>query len=206
MKTWYELWSKAGASPTYRIENIEFYLSGLNWFPNWVQNHFFNKISDFLLSLFLIVIISSIFLVKLKKVKSPKKKFYLFYTAILLLLLEWFLNHPALRYGGFTLIALFIFIPLSIFIESRLDLNLKLKKKITFLIFISFIIFSTKNIDRIFKEFDKYNYNPLTNAHYFISDSTQHFDELLLKAEKKRNIDGKKFYIVLDKNLIKKIQ
>ena len=51
MKTWYELWSKAGASPTYRIEDVQFYLSGLNWFPNWVQNHFFNKISDFLLSL-----------------------------------------------------------------------------------------------------------------------------------------------------------
>ena len=75
MKTWYELWSKAGASPTYRIEDVEFYLSGLNWFPNWVQNHFFNKISDFLLSLILILIISSIFLVKFKKVKLPKKKF-----------------------------------------------------------------------------------------------------------------------------------
>ena len=61
MKTWYELWSKAGASPTYRVDDVEFYLSGLNWFPNWVENHFFNKISDFLLSLFLIVIISSVF-------------------------------------------------------------------------------------------------------------------------------------------------
>jgi len=206
MKTWYELWSKAGASPTYRIDDVEFYLSGLNWLQNWVQNHFFNKISDFLLSLFLIVIISLIFLVKFKKVELPKKKFYLFYVAILLLLLEWFLNHPALRYGGFTLIALSIFIPLSLFIESRLHLNLKFKKKITFLISISFIIFLSKNIDRIFKEFEKYNYNPLINAHYFINDSTKHFDELLLKAEKKRNIDGKKFYIVLDKNLIKKIQ
>ena len=29
MKTWYELWSKAGASPTYRIDDVEFYLSGL---------------------------------------------------------------------------------------------------------------------------------------------------------------------------------
>lgn len=206
MKTWYELWSKAGASPTYRIDDVEFYLSGLNWVQNWVQNHFFNKISDFLLSLFLIVIISLIFLVKFKKVELPKKKFYLFYVAILLLLLEWFLNHPALRYGGFTLIALSIFIPLSIFIERRLHLNLKFKKKITFLISISFIIFLSKNIDRIFKEFEKYNYNPLINAHYFINDSTKHFDELLLKAEKKRNFDGKKFYIVLDKNLIKKIQ
>tara|TARA_B100001057_G_scaffold423904_1_gene446337 strand:- start:269 stop:898 length:630 start_codon:yes stop_codon:yes gene_type:complete len=206
MKTWYELWSKAGASPTYRVDDVEFYLTGLNWFPNWVQNHFFNKISDFLLSLILIVIISSIFLVKFKKAKLPKKNFYIFYTVILLLLLEWFLNHPALRYGGFTLIALSVFIPLSIFIENRLNLNFKIKKRIIFLIFISFSIFSLKNIDRIFKESDKYNFNPLINAHYFIDDNSSHFNELLLKAEKKRNIDKKNFYIVLDRNLIKKIQ
>ena len=74
MKTWYELWSKAGASPTYRIDDVEFYLSGLNWVPNWLQNHFFNKISDFLLSLILIIVISSLFLIKFKKVKLPKKK------------------------------------------------------------------------------------------------------------------------------------
>ena len=205
MKTWYELWSKAGASPTYRIEDVELYLSGLNWFPNWLQNHFFNKISDFLLSLILIVIISSIFLIKLKKVKLPKKNFYLFYVLVLLLLLEWFLNHPALRYGGFTLIALSIFIPLSFFFENRLNLNFKLKKKITFLILISFSIFLLKNIDRIIKESDKYNYNPLINAHYYINEDTYDFNGLLSKAEKKRNTDGKKFYIVLDRNLIDKI-
>ena len=202
MKTWYELWSKAGASPTYRVDDVEFYLSGLNWFPNWIQNHFFNKISDYLLSLFLIVTISTIFLVKIKKERLKKKNYYLFYVAVIILLLEWFLNHPALRYGGYSLIALSIFIPLSIFIESRL--NFKLKKKITFLIFLSYIIFSIKNVDRIFKESDKYNYNPLINAHYFINENTYYFNKLLLKAEKKKDID--KFYIVLDKDLIKKIQ
>ena len=205
MKTWYELWSKAGATPTYRIDNVEFYLSGLNWFPNWVQNHFFNKISDFLLSLVLILIISLIFIVKFKKVKLSKKNFYLFYATVLLLLLEWLLNHPALRYCGFTLIALSIFIPLSIFFESRLNSNLKLKNKIIFLILLSFTVFSIKNIDRIFKESDKYKYNPLINAHYYIDDDTYHFNKLLLKAEKIRNIDRKKFYIVLDRNLINKI-
>ena len=205
MKTWYELWSKAGATPTYRIDDVEFYLSGLNWFPNWVQNHFFNKISDFLLSLVLILIISLIFIVKFKKVKLSKKNFYLFYATVLLLLLEWLLNHPALRYGGFTLIALSIFIPLSIFFESRLNLNLKLKNKIIFLILLSFTVFSIKNIDRIFKESDKYKYNPLINAHYYIDNDTYHFNKLLLKAEKIRNIDRKKFYIVLDRNLINKI-
>ena len=78
MKIWYELWSKAGASPTYRVDDVEFYLSGLNWFPNWVQNHFFNKISDFLLSLFLIVIISSVFLMKFKK-KNLKKEIFIYF-------------------------------------------------------------------------------------------------------------------------------
>jgi len=205
MKTWYELWSKAGASPTYRVEDIEFYLSGLNWFPNWVQNHFFNKISDFLLSLILIIVISSIFLVKFQKAELPKKNFYLFYFTVLLLLIEWFLNHPALRYGGFTLIALSFFIPLSLFIESRLNFNSKLKNKISFLIFISLLIFSSKNIDRILDESDKYNYNPLINAHYNINDNSYYFNEIIFEAEKKRNSDGKKFYIVLDRNLINKI-
>ena len=205
MKTWYELWSKAGASPTYRVDDVEFYLSGLNWVPHWIQNHFFNKISDLLLSLMLILLISSIFLIKLKKIKLPKKNFYLFYASIIVLLIEWFLNHPALRYGGFTLIALSIFIPSSILFESRLNLNLKIKKKITLMVFISYLIFSLKNIDRILNESDKYNYNPLINAHYFINESAYHVNELLLKAEKKRDIDGKNFYIVLDKNLIKRI-
>ena len=37
----YELWSKAGASPNYQYD-IKL-LSGLNWFPNWLQNHFLIK-------------------------------------------------------------------------------------------------------------------------------------------------------------------
>ena len=206
MKKWYELWSKAGASPTYRVDNVQIYLSGLNWVPNWIQNHFFNKISDFLLSLFVIVIICSMFLTKYKKVKSLKKNYLLFYFILIILLIEWFLNHPALRYGGFTLIALSIFIPLSFYIENRLSLKSKLKKKMIFLICTSFIVFSLKNIDRIFEESDKYNYNPLINAHYTINKNNYYFNHLFLKAEKKRNNDGKKYYIVLDRDLIKKIQ
>ena len=206
MKTWYELWSKAGASPTYRVDNIDIYLSGLNWLPNWMQNHFFNKISDFLLSLLTIVIISIIFLIKYKKETLVKKNFFLFYFILIILLIEWFLNHPALRYGGFTLIALCIFIPLSIFIEKRLNLNLLFKKKIIFLICISFIFFWLKNVDRILKEFNKYNYNPLSNAHYYINENTYYFIKLLSKAEKERSNDGNKFYVVLDRDLIKKIQ
>ena len=206
MKTWYELWSKAGASPNYRVENVDVYLSGLNWVSNWVQNHFFNKISDYMLSLFLIIIICYIFLTNFKKAKYPKKNFILFYIVLVNLLFEWFLNHPALRYGGFTLIALSIYIPFSLYMECKLNLNFKLKKKITFLICLSFAFFSLKNIDRIFKENNKYNYNPFINAHYFVNDNSNHYKEIFLRAERNRIKDGKKFYIVLNRDLINKIQ
>ncbi len=206
MKTWYELWSKAGASPTYRIENIDQYLSGLNWVPNWIQNHFFNKISDYLLSLFLIIIICSIFLIQFKNERLLKKKIHLFYFSILILLIEWFLNHPALRYGGYTLIALLFFVPLSLFIERNLISDFKLKKKITILICLSFLFFLSKNVNRLLKENEKYNFNPLINAHYYINPNANHFIDLLSKAEKKRNNNGEKFYIVLNRDLIKKIR
>ena len=64
---------------------------------------------------------------------------------------------------------------------------------------------NNKKIRKLLKETKKYNYNPLINAHYFINNNSNHFNELFLKAEKKRKIDGKKFYIVLDKDLIKKL-
>ena len=204
MKTWYELWSKAGASPNYRVENYEFYVSGFNWIPNWIENYFFNKVSDFLLSLFVITIICIFFLKGKNQIKLLKKKNNIFYFTILILLFEWFFNHPALRYGGFTLIALSIFIPLSNYLEKKIDLSFRLKKKIITLILLSFSFFLLKNINRIFNEYKKYNYNPLVDAHYYIDKNTYHFNKLLFEAKKYKN--SNQFYIVLNRDLIKKIQ
>jgi len=159
-----------------------------------------------LLSVITIVIVTSSFLLKFKNEKLSKKNYLLFYFFIIILLIEWFLNHPALRYGGFTLIALCIFIPLSLYIEKGINLNTELNKKITILVYISLIFFLLKNVDRIYKEYKRYNFNPLVNSHYNISENAYYFYELLLKAEKERNNDGKKFFIVLDRDLIKKIQ
>ena len=122
------------------------------------------------------------------------------------MLIEWFLNHPALRYGGYTLIALFFFVPLSLFIERNLIPDFKLKKKITILICLSFVFFLTKNVNRLLKENKKYNFNPLINAHYYVNPDANHFIDLLSKAEKKEITMEKKFYIVLNRDLIKKIR
>ena len=51
MNDWYELWSKAGANPNFRVQNPEQYILGFNWIGNWIDKYFFNKVSDFLLGI-----------------------------------------------------------------------------------------------------------------------------------------------------------
>ena len=61
---WYELWSKAGATPNYRVDNPELYISGFNWVSNWIDNYFFNKVSDTLLGIIAIVLLYILFIRK----------------------------------------------------------------------------------------------------------------------------------------------
>ena len=62
---WYEIWSKAGASPNYIVENVSEYVRNFNWVPNWIDNYFFNKMSDFLLgTLFAVFFVAVIFKIK----------------------------------------------------------------------------------------------------------------------------------------------
>ena len=57
MNNWYELWSKAGAGPNFRIENLEEYIRYFSWFENWFQIYFFNKVSDFLIGLLILSLV-----------------------------------------------------------------------------------------------------------------------------------------------------
>ena len=113
VRVWYELWSKAGATPNYVVENRIDYISNFNWFVNWVNNYFFNKFSDYLLSLIVIgIIIFSFFKFgNGLKINDQKRKYKILYGYIIFFTAEWFFNHPALRYGGYHLFALLIFIP-----------------------------------------------------------------------------------------------
>jgi len=99
--------------------------------------------------------------------KSSNPKFWLLYLIIIFLTVEWFYLLPTLRYGGYHLIALLLFIPLSIHL-SKYSINTKiLKKKIFFIIFLTIIIFLSRNISRINKEYHNYSYDILNNAFYW---------------------------------------
>ena len=43
----YEWWSKAGGGPGYKNEmDREVYVKTFTWVKNWIERHFFNKVSD----------------------------------------------------------------------------------------------------------------------------------------------------------------
>jgi len=193
MNNWYELWSKAGASPNYRVDNPEIYIKGFNWLPNWTNLYFFNKVSDFILGLiFLLLIVFLIFYTKnKKKISINKKKILWTYSIILILFFEWFYNHPSLRYGGYSLIALILFIPFSIYL-SKFKLDHRFQKKMVFLIILSMVIFMGRNLNRIGNEVEKYDYDFLSKPFYILNENNFRVDNLFNKfIQKYENCNDK---------------
>jgi hypothetical protein len=174
MNDFYELWSKGGAAPNFRIDNPEEYIKNFNWISNWIDIYFFNKVSDFILGIILLI---SIFLFFFKKSFFKKTiikvdhHVYLVYLLILILGIEWFYNHPALRYGGYHIIALLVFIPISVKLGSS-QIDLKKYSKISIvLVSLTIIIFLSRNISRIVNEVEQHSYKPIKQTYYFLDDN-----------------------------------
>ncbi len=170
MNNWYEQWSKAGAGPNYRVENPEEYIQGFNWVGNWIDKYFFNKVSDFLAGIiFLLAVVYSFFYNQNKKKIKIDKKILGILAIISILFIEWFYNHPSLRYGGYSLIALIFFIPFSINISS-FSPKKNLKNIIIILTTFALIIFIGRNINRINSEINRFEYNFFNNPNYVIKE------------------------------------
>ena len=171
LKIHYENWSKGGANPNFKVNDPSLHIKNFNWLSIWINEYFFNKVFDLLLGLITIVFIFCILFIRKKNI-IISRNFYLVYLIIFILFIEWFLVHPALRYGGYHLLALLIFIPLSIILE-RFSFNVKqFDKKIYFIIFLAIIIFLSRNISRISNENDRYSYNPYEDTNYLINETT----------------------------------
>lgn len=178
MKIHYEWWAKAGGGPSYSHElEPKNYIKNFNWFQNWVERHFFNKISDNLLSTLIISMI--IFLVTLfsrQKIINNKinlnyfkESTYLFFI-YLIIFFEWFLFHPSMRYGGFVIITLPIIIFFSyLFSKENYNIN-KLSRSLKNLIILSIIIFNIQNIKRVTNEINKYNYMPTSSPFFYLPE------------------------------------
>ena len=170
LNNWYEQWSKAGAGPNFRVKDPSLYIQNFNWVSNWINNYFFNKVSDFFVGLIFMIIILFFSLRSSQVSIINNKKINLLIFFILILLFEWFYNHPALRYGGYCLISSVLFIYFSIFMEKyKVNKKFLLKKIYTF-ITITFLIFIYRNYQRINYEVENYNYQPIEKFYYRIGE------------------------------------
>ncbi len=190
MNDHYELWSKAGFTPTSKVSNPSEYIEGFNWVNNWIKIYFFNKVSDFLLGLFFVTLILKLCLIGNRKKKNfhhINKFTTTTYLILIVILFEWFYNHPALRYGGFSVFVLLIYVPFSIYFANlRIDYK-KFNKIAIILILTSVLILELRNTARIVKEIKIYNYEPFKETFYTIKDDN--FD-LIRIIEKKKNRNG----------------
>jgi len=171
MSTHYEWWAKAGGGPGYSHElEKEEYIKNFVWLDNWIQKHFFNKVSDTLLgTIFICIIVILIFLYfKRGKLKSSRKKNFLVYFIISIFFIEWFLNHPSMRYGGYVLIGLPLILFSSSFL-SRFLISRKIIKKLSiFFIIIGIAVFNLRNFIRIDKEINIYGYDPIQSPFFYV--------------------------------------
>ncbi len=221
MKIWFEQWSKGGASPHHRVQNPEEYIKGFNWIKGWTNIYFFNKgLENFASILFLSVLFIIIFNRNKKNFfKNFDKNCFKILIVLLILFGEWFYKHPALRYGGYSLLASLIFLPTSLFL-SKSPIDVKIKRKFIGTILIStLLIFNARNILRINKEMKQYNsdsfpffyvpkvdfktinLNKDTNAYVPINDACWAIKTPCVGGSE--NIDTKKifgFNVFLDKN------
>ena len=195
MKEWYQQWSKAGAGPDFRVDNPEIYIQSFNWVGHWIDEYFFNKVSDFLLSIITLMLIVGLTFHTKKKITSRiNNNILLLLLFLVMLFFEWFYNHPSLRYGGYTLIASIFFIIVSIKFESfAIDKN-KIKKKFIYLVVFSFLIFFGRNAVRINNEILQYNFNPLknfsfrvTNHHYRIENGINEYIQNYKNCKLRKN-------------------
>tara|TARA_B100001778_G_C18488027_1_gene583676 strand:+ start:144 stop:887 length:744 start_codon:yes stop_codon:yes gene_type:complete len=168
---WYEVWSKAGATPNYRAEDLNQYIENFNWVSNWVNNYFFNKVSDFFFGVLLVILIFLItFKIKVFSIKNFRKYIF-FYVILLILFVEWFTNHPSLRYGGYVLIYLILSMPIAIFLSNQKYKFKDKKKSIKIIFSIVIILFISRNVNRLVDENKIYNYNLIKNPVYDIKQN-----------------------------------
>ena len=171
MDLWLEVWAKAGASPNFKVDNFESYVGGLNWVQNWANNYFFNKGSDYVLTVFFINLI--IFLFYKREIKFHAGEFSLIKKILIpitiFILFVWFLKHPSLRYGGYIPLG-FLIIFIMIFFynnkskkKSKNDIYTKTKVFILF----ALLFFNIKNIARINFELNREDQYKFTNFPFF---------------------------------------
>ena len=131
-----------------------------------------------------------------KKVITKKLDKYtkMSYILLIVIFFEWFYNHPALRYGGYCVIALLIFIPFSSYL-NKLNIDFqKFNKTAIILVMISGMVFEYRNIDRVKNEMEIYHYRPILDVFYEIDNSYFNLHRIIQNNKNSRGLFGKSIF------------
>lgn len=173
MSLHYEWWAKAGGGAGYNHEMKQSdYVKQFNWLTNWIDRHFFNKVLDTLLGTILISLIVFFLFRTAKKVKIKTNKIKLVYVFIFILIMEWFFKHPSMRYGGYVLLALPIFIYTSSKLATYKFNSKKIFVKIIAICLLTISIYNIRNIIRLDSELKNYygGHNILISPFFYLPD------------------------------------
>ena len=169
LSLWLEQWAKAGAGPNFRVENPLEYIQNFNWVSHWIEKYFLGKFLEQLELLIAVFFVIFVFFKNFKlktEVLILDKKILLFYVIILTIFFIWFIKHPSLRYGGYSIVFLTLSIPMALLYQKIKNKNF-FRKKLKYLVIFIIVIFNLKNINRIDKEFKRTDLYKFDNFPFF---------------------------------------
>ncbi len=147
-----------------KIEDKNIYNKNFTWLKFWIEKHFFYKIFEFLIILFLAFIISYIYFSKEKqKIDKTTNKKIFFLMLSSLSIFFWLITVPQFRFG-FTSIIIFCFLFLNLFFNKDIIFN---KKKFYHILFLGLLVLNVKSINRIVSEFQRDDFYKFKNFPYF---------------------------------------
>ena len=202
VRIWYELWAKGGATPNSVVDERINYITNFNWLSNWLEVYFFNKVTDYFLGIFVLSTIIYFTLRSKIKININKRNYLPLILFLFLYLAEWFLFHPSLRYGGYHIFILIIFIFLAINLERHKIKWKSFKQKSIILILLTFIIFYGRNLARLEKEYKLYDYNIFESMNYKFIGGDKNFYYRYKDILDKKKFNHKYIYIFGKKILV----
>jgi len=170
-----EAWAKGWIDQKNIVIDQEQYIQKFNWIKTWSSKHLL-KIFEKIIPILVLIIMFIIFLFKFKKKKnlniywcpnSIYKTKIIFFISFLGSII-WFLKFPLYRYGhsylhGFLIFGCLLLIK-NINIKN-ISFNIRLKE---FFLFVCFILFISKNLQRIYNNYNEdYLYSPWPKIYSF---------------------------------------
>ena len=173
-----EAWSKGWSNNKLPLSQNEF-VENFNWLNTWINTHgkiFLNKVLTYIfISIFFIIFFLG---KKNDNFRYDKMKIFISFFVCIIGTFFFLIKFPIYRYGFSFLISLII---LTFLISFKDYINGKKIKKVSkYLVIISFLVFSTKQLTRIYFKFDGFEQSKVLPSLYQLGDEKINYEKKFL--------------------------